>query len=290
MFPWRGMAQVDELQDRVGSLACDRKELQEHIRIAIKEHEVMEMMLFEFEEEHDEALYKIILLETELQDLKDEKLQLKEVHGKSQWDIDTQVGAVYGYDYGQNLKDAKVSNPKDEVSMWRSDHFKVTDILMHKDRKFDAHDYVKNDGATLMHQIILFDNVLGVQREVAFSQSLFSAVLSILVGMIIWEAQDPCMPLVAALFLVVGEGEDQQDDQHTQNHQQEGNQFGPEFATKMKFLNRTLRFLRSRSVDLNQLVCMNVECKCMDLMGAIELVQDDFDSVLIFVIEHHFKS
>ncbi|GKD93736.1 hypothetical protein Tco_1373573, partial [Tanacetum coccineum] len=116
----------------------------------------------------DEALHKIILLETKLQDLKDEKLQLKEVHGKSQWDIDTQVGAVYGYDYGQNLKDAKVSNPKDEVSMWRSDHFKVTDILMHKDRKFDAHDYVKNDGATLMHQIILFDNVLGVQREVAF--------------------------------------------------------------------------------------------------------------------------
>nr|GEY52829.1 zinc finger, RING/FYVE/PHD-type [Tanacetum cinerariifolium] len=135
---------------------------------------------------------------------KDEKLQLKEVHKKSQWDIDTQVGAGNGYDYGQNLTDAKVSNPKDEVSLWRFDHFKVTDILMHKDRKFDAHDYVKNDGATLMHQIILFDNVLGVQREVAFSQSLFSAVLSLLVGMIIWEAQEPCMPLVTALLIVVG--------------------------------------------------------------------------------------
>ncbi|PWA41733.1 hypothetical protein CTI12_AA551260 [Artemisia annua] len=197
-------AQVGELQDRVESLAWDRKELQEHIRIAIKEHEVMEMMLVELEEEHEEALHKIKLLETELQDLKDENLQLKEVHGKSQWDIDTQVGAGYGYDYGQKLKNGKVTNPKDGVSLWKSDNYKVSDILMHKDRKFDARDYVKNDGASLMHQIILSDNVLGARREVAFSQSLFSAVLSLLVGMIIWEAQDPCMPLVTALFMVVG--------------------------------------------------------------------------------------
>ncbi|KAA8521055.1 hypothetical protein F0562_011792 [Nyssa sinensis] len=35
-------------------------------------------------------------------------------------------------------------------------------------------------------------------------ESLFSAVLSLLVGMIIWEAEDPCMPLVVALFTVVG--------------------------------------------------------------------------------------
>ena len=59
-------AQVGELQDRVESLAWDRKELQEHIRIAIKENELMEMMLVELEEEHDEALHKIKLLETEV--------------------------------------------------------------------------------------------------------------------------------------------------------------------------------------------------------------------------------
>ena len=29
-------------------------------------------------------------------------------------------------------------------------------------------------------------------------------VLSLLVGMIVWEAEDPCLPLVAALFTVVG--------------------------------------------------------------------------------------
>ncbi|XP_019445188.1 PREDICTED: uncharacterized protein LOC109349002 [Lupinus angustifolius] len=46
--------------------------------------------------------------------------------------------------------------------------------------------------------------VLDQDRDVALSQSLFSAIMSLLVGMTIWEAEDPCMPLVVALFAVVG--------------------------------------------------------------------------------------
>lgn len=46
--------------------------------------------------------------------------------------------------------------------------------------------------------------VFDQRRGTAVTQSLFSALLSILVGMIIWEAEDPCMPLVVALFTVVG--------------------------------------------------------------------------------------
>jgi len=48
------------------------------------------------------------------------------------------------------------------------------------------------------------DVALEQRREVAFSQSLFSAVLSLLVGAIIRTAEDPCFPLVMALFTVVG--------------------------------------------------------------------------------------
>lgn len=55
--------QIVELQDSLDSLVWDRKELQEHIRIAIKEHEMMELMLGELEEEHNEAIHKIKLLE-----------------------------------------------------------------------------------------------------------------------------------------------------------------------------------------------------------------------------------
>eukprot|EP01018_Ginkgo_biloba_P004885 Gb_12231 [translate_table: standard] len=48
------------------------------------------------------------------------------------------------------------------------------------------------------------DEVISQWRGVALAQSTFSACLSLLVGMIAWEAQDPCIPLVIALFTVVG--------------------------------------------------------------------------------------
>lgn len=46
--------------------------------------------------------------------------------------------------------------------------------------------------------------VLDHRREVAISRSVFSAILSLIVGVTVWEADDPCMPLVVALFAVVG--------------------------------------------------------------------------------------
>lgn len=46
--------------------------------------------------------------------------------------------------------------------------------------------------------------VLDQRRGIAILQSLFSAILSLLVGMVIWEAEEPCMPLVVALYSVVG--------------------------------------------------------------------------------------
>lgn len=41
------------------------------------------------------------------------------------------------------------------------------------------------------------------RRETALSRSLFSAVLSLVVGTTVWTADDPCVPLVVALFTVV---------------------------------------------------------------------------------------
>uniref|UniRef100_A0A251UVQ7 Uncharacterized protein n=1 Tax=Helianthus annuus TaxID=4232 RepID=A0A251UVQ7_HELAN len=91
----------------------DRKELDEHIRVAIKEHEMMEMMLGELEDEYEEAMHKIKILETKLQDLKDENHCLKEVHGKSKWDT--------------------IKHNKEEISPWISDRYRVlTDTLRAK--------------------------------------------------------------------------------------------------------------------------------------------------------------
>ncbi|KAJ0779701.1 hypothetical protein HanPI659440_Chr06g0229421 [Helianthus annuus] len=188
-------AQLYELRDRLDSLMWDRKELEEHIRVAIKEHEMMEMLLGELEDEHEEAMHKIKILETKLQDLKDENHCLKEVHGKSKWDT--------------------IKHNKEGILPWISDRYRVTDNLTLKDAfddenkgNLEAYDSMKNDGGSLKHQLIngsvYLDSIFGQRREVAVSQSLFSAMLSLLVGMVIWEAQDPCMPLVTALFMVVG--------------------------------------------------------------------------------------
>ncbi|KAI6701870.1 hypothetical protein NL676_011006 [Syzygium grande] len=48
------------------------------------------------------------------------------------------------------------------------------------------------------------NRALAQHREVALKRSLFSLVLSFMVGMTIWEAGDLCVPLVMALFAVVG--------------------------------------------------------------------------------------
>nr|XP_043608270.1 uncharacterized protein LOC122580065 [Erigeron canadensis] len=203
--------QLCELQDRLDSLAWDRKELQEHLQIALKEQETLETVLGELEDEHDAAIHKIKLLEAELRGLKDENLRLKEAYGKSQWDTDSRVDATY--DCGKKRKDG--------ISLWKFNHcnggVSLTDVLMHKDTlkdenkgTFDACDFFKNDGTSMMHRVTpgviersVLDNIHGERMEVAFSQSLFSTVLSLLVGMTIWEAQDPCIPLVTALFMVV---------------------------------------------------------------------------------------
>ncbi|KAL9991780.1 hypothetical protein Hdeb2414_s1255g00999721 [Helianthus debilis subsp. tardiflorus] len=59
-------AQLYELRDILDSLMWDRKELDERIRVAIKEHEMMEMMLGELEDEYEEAMHKIKILETKM--------------------------------------------------------------------------------------------------------------------------------------------------------------------------------------------------------------------------------
>ncbi|KAI3713686.1 hypothetical protein L1987_72272 [Smallanthus sonchifolius] len=177
-------AQLSEYQDRLDYLVWDRKELQEHIRVAIKEHEMMELMLSELEEENNEAIHKIKHLES----------ALKEVNGKSQWDSETQVGA--GYDYNDQKHK---SNTKDGTSPWKSHHYNKDGMLftmMHKKGNYEAHDIVNRS--------VYSDNIVGRRKEAAVSQSLFSALLSVLVGMVVWQAQEPCMPLVIALFMVVG--------------------------------------------------------------------------------------
>ncbi|XP_010676691.2 uncharacterized protein LOC104892450 isoform X1 [Beta vulgaris subsp. vulgaris] len=203
---------LQEMQSELDNLSWDNDKLAAHLRVAIKEHHLMESMLAEIEEEHDKAIYKIEFLEQEVEHLKDENLRLKEVQTKGMWDpaLKTDIGdgrmtsdpERYGFD-GSSWQPSK-----------SGDDNLLGDPLLQK-KSLDNERQLK---ASRMNPVGLVDPLtplifsrdvdadaaLDQRREVALSQSLFSALLSLLVGGIIWEAKDPCMPLVMALFMVVG--------------------------------------------------------------------------------------
>lgn len=113
--------------------------------------------------------------------LKKENLRLEETQGKDTWDF---------RDQGRHTASTNMSQvPFKSVSESDRAVGVVHEDLIVQD--------TSQDGA------IDTDLSLHQQRELAMKRSLFSAVLSFIVGMIVWEARDPCMPLVIALFTVV---------------------------------------------------------------------------------------
>ncbi|KAG8633999.1 hypothetical protein MANES_17G002400v8 [Manihot esculenta] len=204
---------LHEMRIELESLVWDRKVLQDQLHTAIKECRILEAMLAEVEEENDTVISRIDLLERE--DLKAENLQLKEILDKDHRSLrghKQNMGIDNTEDHG--ISDGSQSSDKGSGIIFE-------DLMMHKDGwetegKSEAELFnfwktaCKARGSTHSpsHCIITrnldMNEGVGQRREVAISQSLFSAVLSLLVGIIIWEAEDPCMPLVVALFAVVG--------------------------------------------------------------------------------------
>ncbi|CAI9784690.1 unnamed protein product [Fraxinus pennsylvanica] len=177
----------------------DRNELEEQLFMAIKKHKMVKMMLEELEREHDETIVRIQLLEGEVQDLKDENQRLKEAEGRALWSYRDKGDTGHGHD------------TKDTDKFGESGYNRNTNRVMeHEDIwEEETHDFVKEGlksksyGPHIISQDLNTSDILARRRELALSQSLFSAILSLVVGMIVWEAEDPCVPLVAALFTVV---------------------------------------------------------------------------------------
>ncbi|KAL5708931.1 hypothetical protein ACHQM5_019674 [Ranunculus cassubicifolius] len=163
-----------DMQEELENLAWEKKRLVEQLQLAVKDCRIMGTIISELEEENEDALAKIELLENELQDLRYENIRLTEIQANSKWnftpqdDKSTQTISIYGH----NTPTLKIDSP-------------ISD-------------------RTLMDPLSLVpDEALFEHREEAISRSLFSAILSLVVGMTIWEADDPCMPLVVALLIVV---------------------------------------------------------------------------------------
>ncbi|KAL2517334.1 hypothetical protein Adt_13581 [Abeliophyllum distichum] len=182
--------QLHGVRTELESVLWDREELEERLYKAIKQHKMLEMMLEELEGEHDEAIVRIQLLEGEVQ-------ELKEVQGKSLWSYRAKGDTGSGHD------------TKDTHKYGVLGYNRNTDqVMVHEEICEDeTHDFVKEGSKSYGSHTVLQDlntsDILARRREVALYRSLFSAILSLVVGMIIWEADDPCVPLVVALFTVV---------------------------------------------------------------------------------------
>ncbi|KAF8380842.1 hypothetical protein HHK36_028337 [Tetracentron sinense] len=192
---------LHEMQIELENLVWDKKELEERLQIAIKDRRIIESILAEFEEEHDKAIYQIELQEGELQELKDENFRLNEIQEKGLWNFKARddPGSGQKDNFGIPLL-TEYGIPS--LKAGYSESGVILQNLMHRDAWEDKNGFKIRSRDFLTNMNV--DEALNQCRKVALSQSLFSAFLSLLVGMIIWEAEDPCVPLVVALFTVVG--------------------------------------------------------------------------------------
>ncbi|CAN4076433.1 unnamed protein product [Withania somnifera] len=197
---------LQEMQTEFENLVWERKELEKKLLIAIKEKKILHDMLAELEGEHDEAIVKIEQLEGQLQDLKVKNQRLNEVHGKAL------------SDQREHFDGQVMQGCRDAVPFWRSSGIKSVAI----DQEGAQEDKSKTGSTNLdlmgarscrnverpctqtTYEDFNTSDVLHQQRDLAVSRTLFSVLLSLLVGTILWKAEDACMPLVLALFAVVG--------------------------------------------------------------------------------------
>ncbi|KAK1567142.1 hypothetical protein Q3G72_008613 [Acer saccharum] len=208
---------LDEMLLQLETLVWDRKEFDDRLQKAVKERRIVESMLAELEDEHDKAMAKMELLESELQDLKCETLQMREICGKGRWnfkshdDTDNRRNVGIADNHGipswkSGFKGSDVTFqdlviPKDT---WDGESKSNTELLKLLKTGLASSGTINSFTPDIIPRNVETNGVLDQRRGVAVSQSVFSALLSLLVGMIIWEAEDPCMPLVVALFTVVG--------------------------------------------------------------------------------------
>ncbi|KAH1044179.1 hypothetical protein AAZX31_09G198900 [Glycine max] len=200
---------LHEMHIELENLVWDKKELQEHFQMAVKERKMMEILLAELEEEHDMAIANIEKLEGKLRDQTNENLRLKEIQGKGYWSSKDHNNT----DRVQTIDDSNynISHPILSLnSNYNGSGITLQDLLMRKDIWQDE-SKTRSELLKLLKAVPKSGQVksemreaLDHHRDIALSQSLFSALMSLVVGVTAWEAEDPCMPLVVALFAVVG--------------------------------------------------------------------------------------
>ncbi|CAL4972010.1 unnamed protein product [Urochloa decumbens] len=182
-FPLRMLTAVDrerklggligEMQAQMEDLVWVNRGLEEKLQAALREHEAMDALLDEMEDEQEDAYARIDALEAQLKALRQENMRLNEHKGKSMWD-NKQVASL-----ARHGNDGK--KPSVEGMM--------------------AHDADADAG---LKPVQPADPDAAVLSLTARRRSLFSLGMALAVGGVACSADAPCLPLLAGLFAVVG--------------------------------------------------------------------------------------
>lgn len=151
-----------------------------------------------------------------MQQLRNQNLRLQEIKGKDYWslkglDVKSEAQKTGRVDrditYGISSCSSRYSSSSIVQDLCQIDALKDASISKEKLIKI-LESGLKSGVLIHSHTEILSKDeyvtqLLDEQREVAMSRSLFSTLLSLLVGVIIWEAEEPHLCLVVALMFVV---------------------------------------------------------------------------------------
>ncbi|CAH9080778.1 unnamed protein product [Cuscuta epithymum] len=170
--------QLQEMQIELERVDWERRRLEKQLSVAINEHKMMALMLRELEDELDQAFLKIDQLEEEHRDLKGENQQLKEIRGKGRWS----QGEHFPASSSKNITYNNTNKNNNNHNNNNNNKLVKPEVGVGLD-----------PAQAQQHQ----------RRKAALVKSLFSAGLSVVVGTTVWTAEEPCGPLVAALFAVV---------------------------------------------------------------------------------------
>lgn len=212
--------QLCQLRSQLEEVVREEKEMDRMMKTEAKERKKMEILLIEAEEEKNRAIKKVQQLQTTVQDLEIENLNLKEemesILLKSEANEVDKEGVRHVNSKSSELKDRAWDHDFERRGKSQSDYpmDKLADYHnseendLHKNCQFECRkkssSHFPLPPITQMKSVARDDEMLYKWKGIALVQSAFSACLSLLVGMIAWKAKDPCMPLVIALFIVVG--------------------------------------------------------------------------------------
>lgn len=126
-----------------------------------------------------------------MQEIKEENIRLKEVQGKGYWSMKDKVKPEE-----EPSEICSIPKPKN-IPYGSKGKAEFTSV------KSPLYPFAKS---TIPKEEEVTPRVLGLERDIAVSRSVFSAMLALVVGVVMYGAkeQELCTPLIGALFTVVG--------------------------------------------------------------------------------------